>query len=32
MDREQGYVLMRDKDGQMIQAPLMTMKVTTRDV
>jgi len=29
MDREQGYVLLRDNDGQMTQAPLMTLKVTT---
>ena len=32
MDREQGYVLLRDKDGQMIHAPLMTMNVSTRTV
>ncbi len=30
MDREQGYVLIRDRDGQMAQAPLMTLHVTTR--
>lgn len=30
MDREQGYVLIRDPDGQMTQAPLMTLSVTTR--
>jgi PleD family two-component response regulator len=30
LDREQGYVLIRDRDGQMAQAPLMTLHVTTR--
>jgi CheY-like chemotaxis protein len=30
MDREQGYVLIRDTDGQMVQAPLMTLHVTAR--
>lgn len=30
MDREQGYVLMRDPSGQMVQTPLMTLKVTER--
>jgi CheY-like chemotaxis protein len=29
-DREQGHVLIRGSDGQMIQAPLMTLSVTTR--
>jgi CheY-like chemotaxis protein len=29
MDREQGYVLIRDAAGQQVQAPLMTLKVTT---
>jgi GGDEF domain-containing protein len=29
-DREQGYVLIRDHTGQLVQAPLMTMTVTTR--
>ncbi len=32
MDREQGYVLIRDQDGQMAQAPLMTLQVTTQAV
>jgi PleD family two-component response regulator len=32
MDREQGYVLIRGEDGQMTQAPLMTMNVNSRDV
>lgn len=30
VDREQGYVLMRGRDGQMVRTPLMTMKVTER--
>ncbi len=30
MDREQGYVLMRDRDGQMVQTPLMTLQVSAR--
>jgi len=30
MDREQGYVLLRNADGQPVQAPLMTLKVTTQ--
>lgn len=32
MDREQGYVLIRDKDGQMIQTPLMTLNINTRAI
>ncbi|MGH2523687.1 MAG: response regulator, partial [Anaerolineales bacterium] len=32
MDREQGYVLIRDKDGHLIQASLMTLNVTARPV
>jgi GGDEF domain-containing protein len=30
MDREQGYVLMRDRDGQMVQTPLMTLQISER--
>lgn len=30
MDREQGYVLLRNADGQPVRAPLMTLKVTTQ--
>jgi DNA-binding response OmpR family regulator len=30
MDREQGYILIRDATGQMVQAPLMTLAVTQR--
>jgi hypothetical protein len=30
MDLEQGYVLIRDNNGQMVQAPLMTLNVTAR--
>jgi DNA-binding response OmpR family regulator len=30
MDREQGYILIRDASGQMVQAPLMTLVVTQR--
>jgi len=30
MDREQGHLLIRDKDGQMVQAPLMTLTVLAR--
>jgi CheY-like chemotaxis protein len=30
MDREQGFVLIRDKDGQLAQAPLMTLNVVRR--
>jgi DNA-binding response OmpR family regulator len=30
MDREQGYILIRDASGQMVQAPLMTLAVTQR--
>ncbi len=30
MDREQGYVLMRDRDGQMARTPLMTLRITAR--
>lgn len=30
MDREQGYILIRDAAGQMVQAPLMTLAVTQR--
>ena len=30
MDREQGYILIRDAAGQMVQAPLMTLAVTAR--
>lgn len=30
MDREQGYVLMRDRNGQMVQTPLMTLNVSER--
>ena len=30
MDREQGYILIRDSSGQMVQAPLMTLAVTQR--
>jgi PleD family two-component response regulator len=30
MDREQGYILIRDAAGQMVQAPLMTLVVTAR--
>jgi DNA-binding response OmpR family regulator len=30
MDREQGYVLMRGRDGQMVQTPLMTLTVSER--
>lgn len=32
MDREQGYVLIRGQDGQLVQTPLMTMNVSTRAV
>lgn len=32
MDREQGYVLIRDKNGQMVQAPLMSLTVTERAI
>ena len=30
MDREQGYVLVRDQTGQMVPAPLMKLKVSVR--
>lgn len=30
MDREQGYILIRDAAGQMVQAPLMTLAVSAR--
>ena len=30
MDREQGYILIRGADGQMVQAPLMTLTVSAR--
>ena len=30
LDREQGYILIRDAGGQMVQAPLMTLAVTQR--
>ncbi len=30
MDREQGYLLIRDASGQMVQAPLMTLAVNVR--
>ncbi len=30
IDREQGYLLLRNADGQPVQAPLMTLKVTTQ--
>ena len=30
MDREQGYILLRDAAGQRVQAPLMTLAVTVR--
>jgi PleD family two-component response regulator len=30
MDTEQGYVLIRDNNGQMVQAPLMTLNVVAR--
>ena len=30
MDLEQGFVLIRDNNGQMVQAPLMTLNVTAR--
>jgi CheY-like chemotaxis protein len=30
IDREQGYIAIRDKDGQTLHAPLMTLSVTTR--
>ncbi len=29
-DREQGHILIRDSEGKQIQAPLMTLNVTTR--
>jgi CheY-like chemotaxis protein len=32
MDKEQGYVLIRDKNGQPTQAPLMSLTVTERAV
>src|SRR5205814_3154212 len=31
-DREQGHIQIRDSEGKMIQAPLMTLNVTARSV
>jgi CheY-like chemotaxis protein len=31
MDREQGYILIRDRDGQQTPAPLMTLQVRVKD-
>ncbi len=30
MDREQGYVLMRGRDGEMVKTPLMTVQISAR--